>query len=119
MSANAKMTSTRRDTSGVLKDALTGLLASGEQLRAQATTIALPTDVASFRAEHRAWVLGCLPVLSRGFEPESVSEFLHVNSRFPQRVAPPMAERAAVAVIRDALELLRGLRSTLELNPPH
>lgn len=111
------MTSTRHDTSGVLKDALAALLASGEQLRARATTIALPTDVASFRAEHRAWVLGCLPVLSRGFEPESVSEFLHVNGRFPQRVAPPMAERAAVAVVHDALDLLRGLRSTLERDP--
>jgi hypothetical protein len=117
MSADVNSTSTRRDTSGVLTDALAGLLAGGEQLRALATTIALPADIATFRAEHRAWVFGCLPVLSRGFEPESVGEFLHVNSRFPQRVEPTIAQAAAVAVLRDALELLRGLRMTLELNP--
>lgn len=103
-----------------LAAAMETLVAEGEGLRSLAEVIAEPGDVAVFRREHRAWALRCLPVLSRGFESESVGEFLRVNARYPQRADPPAAARAAAAVLRDALELLRSLRSTIgtEHDPP-
>jgi hypothetical protein len=105
---------TRRDRSGAVTETLTSLLEAGGRLSEQAGLIECPAGLASVRRMHRRWVLSCLPVLAQGFEPESVSEFLHANTRMPKDGEPMLAARAAVAVMRDALELLRGLRGTLE-----
>jgi hypothetical protein len=104
----------RRDRSGVLTDTLTSLVMAGECLQARAGLVECPRSLTSFRLVHRQWVLSCLPALVQGFESESVSEFLHVNTRMPNSGEPLPAARAALVVMRDALELLRGLRATLE-----
>jgi len=93
------------------------MLEGGALLYHEATLIDCELGLASFRRMHRIWVLGCLPVLAYGFERETVSEFVHVNTRIPPGGDARCAGRAAVGVMRDALELLRGLRATLEYDP--
>jgi hypothetical protein len=117
ISTRAKAPRTRRDWSGVLTARLTSALEGGELVHHQATLIECPVSLTSFRRMHRTWVLGSLPVLAYGFEPETVNEFLHVNARIPVGDDPRLAARAAVGGMRDALELLRGLRGTLDYDP--
>jgi hypothetical protein len=112
-STQTSVSGVRRDRSGAVTETLTSLLEAGERLYERAALIECPTGLAAFRLLHRHWVLGCLPVLARGFEPESVSEFLHANTRIPTDREPMLAARAAVDVMQDALELLRGLCATL------
>lgn len=114
MNTPSKTVRIRTDTSGVLTRTLTDILASGEELHDRATMTASPDDLTAFRCAHRVWVLRCLRVLAVGFEPESTTEFLHVNAPVPETGTPALDARAASAALRDALELLRGLRSTLE-----
>jgi len=108
---------TRRDCSGVLTARLSALLDAGVFVREEATLIDSPGSLVSFRSLHRRWVLGCLAALRDGFEPEAVSEFLHLNTRIPFGGEHVAAARAAVIVVGDALEMLRGLRSTLDYDP--
>ena len=93
------------------------MLEGGELLYRQATLIECPVGLSSFSRLHRTWVLGCLPVLADGFEPETVSEFLHVNRRIPNHGDARLTARAATAAMRDVLELLRGLRATVGYDP--
>jgi hypothetical protein len=90
------------------------VLERGVGLGDQATLIDCPLGVMSFGREHRAWVRDCLPVLADAFEPETVVEFLHLNARIPSTGETRLARRAAVAVMGDAVEMLGGLRGTLE-----
>jgi hypothetical protein len=110
----AKAPRTRRDPSGEFTATLTTLLESGARLDEQARLIESAVSLASFRRVHRAWVLACLSALTAGFEPESVSEFVHANPAIPTDEELTSAARAAVRVMRDALEMLRGLRATLD-----
>jgi len=108
---------TRRDCSGVLTARLSALLDAGVVVREEATLIESAASLGSFRALHQGWVLGGLAVLRDGFEPEAAAEFLHVNTRIPFGGEHVAAARAAVIVVGDALEMLRGLRSTLDYDP--
>jgi hypothetical protein len=116
ISTEPKAPRTRRDCSGTMTARLTSALEGAELLYNQATLIECPVSLTSFRRMHRAWVLGCLPMLAHGFERETVGEFLHINARIPTGADPRLAARAAVGGMRDALELLRGLRGTLDYN---
>lgn len=81
------------------------------------TLIECPASMSAFRRLHRRWVLGALVVLGNGFEPEAVGEFLYLNARIPVDAEPSLTAHAALVAVRDALELLRGLRSTLDYDP--
>jgi hypothetical protein len=113
MSSQAKHSPTRRDRTGELGRSLDELIDRGERLRDQASTIAAGPDLDVFREEHRMWVLSCLPVLASGFEPETVTEFVHVVSRVSFEPELSLAVRSTIAANADAVEFLRGLRSTL------
>jgi hypothetical protein len=110
----AKLPRTRRDRSGAIRRALTGMLESGELLYSRAEFADTPERLEAFRVLHQQWVLSALPGLKQGFERESVSEFLHANACLPADRRGECAARAAANVMRDALELLHGLRATLE-----
>jgi hypothetical protein len=114
MSSEAKVPRTRRDCSGALTATLTSLIDAGELLYDEAGLIDSHAGVTSFRCLHRRWALDCLAALARGFEPESVSEFLYANLRIPTEHELKQAAPAAVRVMADALEMLRGLRATLD-----
>jgi hypothetical protein len=94
------------------------LIARGRRLSGEISLIALADDLAAFRREHRAWVVDCLGVLAAGFEPETVYEFVHVNSRVCDDDELTLATKAADAATRDAVELLDGLHGTLSNDPP-
>ena len=114
MSTEAKALRTRRDCSGALTATLTSLIDAGELLYVEATLIDSHAGVTSFRCLHRKWALDCLAALARGFEPESLSEFLYANARIPTESELKLAAPGAVRVMGDALEMLRGLRATLD-----
>jgi len=107
----------RRDTSGILTSRLTAALEEGELLgellSREAQLCGDTTTDLEFHRSHRLWVLRCLPVLAEGFEPESVAEFVHVSKCVTQAPRPASLSSAAALAMRDALELLRGLRATL------
>jgi hypothetical protein len=113
-SASVPPPRTRRDASGLLQARLASMLQGGELLFHHAELIACDRGVRSFRQMHSVWVQGCLPVLADGFEPEAAVEFIHLNTRIPRSGLPIAIRRASVCAVRDALELLRGLRGTLE-----
>jgi hypothetical protein len=113
MSIEAKAPRTRRDRSGVLTATLTSLIEAGEPLYEEARLIDTRAG-ASFRCLHRRWALDCLAALARGFEPESVSEFLYANMGIPTESELKLAAPGAVRVMGDALEMLCGLRATLD-----
>jgi hypothetical protein len=103
---------TLRDCPGDLAATLTSMLEAGEVLYEQAKVADTPEGLAALRPLHHGWVLECLPVLARGFEPESAREFLRANVPTASDGDVNCARPFAPAV-RDALELLRGLRATL------
>jgi hypothetical protein len=115
--AQARPTVTHYDQTGALTRSIDELIARGRHLPDRASTIAVANDLSVFRGEHRAWVLECLPVLAAGFEPESVGEFIRVNSRVLGELESAAVAKTAVTAMRDALELLEGLRDTLRRDP--
>ncbi len=110
---------TRRDRSGALTASLTSLLEEGELLYREARRVEPPVCLSSFRRSHCQWVLDCLDTLASGFEPESVAEFLRANIPIASHEDPRLAARAAVCVMRDSIEMLRGLRGTLDYDPKY
>ncbi len=117
-STESRLAHTHRDHSGALTALLTGLLETGELLRERAKLIDCQGDPKSFVDRRRRWVLDCLPVLSDGFEPETVCEFIHVTTQTPRSGEADSEGRSATAMMSDALELLRGLRATLDYDSP-
>ena len=103
----------RRDTSGMLTTRLTAAVEEGELLYREALLCGESTSHSEFRRLHRLWVLRCLPMLAEGFELEAVAEFVHISNRITKAPSPGSLSAAAALAMWDALELLRGLRSTL------
>ena len=113
MAPSPNATYLRRDTSGVLSSRLAAVLAEGEALAREAALIGDAIGRAEFRRQHRLWVLRCLRLLAEGFEPEAVTELVHVSKPVTDPPTPTSRCSAPAPAIRDALELLRGLRETL------
>jgi|GEM_PF-4374866 len=109
----------RRDRSGLITAKLTRALEDGEMLRDDAALIHSPTDLSSFEHRHQLWVRGCLVLLLEEFEPETVEEFRRVSACVRPVGEAAAASRAASTAMRDSVELLRGLRATLNHQSGH
>ncbi len=96
---------------------LTSILQEGEFLYYDAKMLDSPVQLARFRRMHRTWVLDCLPALADGFETETVAEFVHVNRHIPDCGSAKCVGPFAVRAMGDALDLVRGLRATLDYDP--
>lgn len=117
MCAETRPSRTRCDPSGTLRRNLDELIARGQCLSASVPIIAGTTELSVFMREHREWVLGALPVLAAGFEPETVTEFVYASSRVEAHSCPATGHITALETTRDAIELLCGLRATLAKSP--
>ena len=101
----------RRDTSGVTAVTVKQSVQHGRELLAWGQAVADETSFECWRAARRRWLHRTCRVLTLQFEAEAVQEFMRAN-----RVAGETWEerlRAELRGMRNGLELLRSLASTL------
>jgi len=101
----------RRDTTGQLTPAVEDSLQGGRELLDCARAIEDEAAFERWRKAKTQWTRHTARMLTLRFEPETVQEFIRANDTLGETWEQLL--RAELAAMRNAIDLLRMLRSTL------
>jgi hypothetical protein len=109
-SPSAERSTVLRDTSGSIARELELSIEQGRELLRWRQSVGEPSSLAYWRGARHRWSCRATRTLTAHFAPESVAEFVRAND---ERGALRVGADGGLCALRDAIELLRVLASTL------
>ncbi|HEX3692644.1 MAG TPA: hypothetical protein VHU13_04815 [Solirubrobacteraceae bacterium] len=108
----AEQAAIREDPSGELRRSLRRLIAEGSALQARLLA-GEETQIEGLESLER-WRFSCLATVQSAFEQEAVAELVRASSSAPANARDGSPARMHCCRVRDAMELLEALESTLD-----